>query len=229
MISKIINKLRKITGAAYKQISYAQAGEDLVIQLITERMGLSKLTYLDIGTNHPKKFNNTYLFYKKGNKGVCVEPDPSLVRVIKSQRPNDTCLNVGLSSGEEGVADFYVMSVNTLNTFSKEDAEALDKEGTFKIKEVIKIPLKNINNIISENFKNGVPNFISLDVEGWNEEIVRSFDFSKFRPEIFCIETAYFEPTGQIKRIEGIFEVMKQNGYHIFADNQINTIFVSKI
>ena len=227
MIDKLINKLRKITGAAYINKSYAQCGEDLVIDLITQRMGLTKFTYLDIGTNHPKKFNNTYLFYKRGCRGVCVEPDVDIVRQIKSARPGDVVLNVGLSSGEESIADFYLMSVNTLNTFSKNDAEELDREGTYKIRKVAKVPLKNINNIIAENFKGKVPTLVSLDVEGWNEEIIQSFDFTKYRPDIFCIETTHFDAGSKIVRIDGIFEVMKKNGYTVFSDNQINTVFVS--
>ncbi len=229
MINKIYNKFRKIIGTAYVSKSYAQCGEDLVIDFLAQRFGWDKFTYLDIGTNHPKKFNNTYLFYKKGCRGVCVEPDAELIKTIKFARPNDKVLNVGLSEGAESIADFYIMSVNTLNTFSKADAEELDKQGTYKIKKVVKVPLKNVNNIIAENFNGKTPNLISLDVEGWNEEIIKSFDFDKYKPEIFCVETTYFEPSGKIERIEGIFDIMKQKGYSVFSDNQINTIFIANV
>lgn len=229
MIDKILRKIRKITGAEYRQTTYSQAGEDIIMELILQRMGLSKATYLDIGTNHPKKFNNTYLLYKNGSKGVCVEPNPALAKTIRRVRPNDKTLNVGLSAGDEYMADFYVLSTDTLSTFSKEDAEQLNAEGTFTIKEKMPIQLKNVNNIIAENFVGKAPTIVSLDVEGWNEEIIRSFDFTKYKPEIFCIETTYFEPNGKIERIEGIFDVMKENGYKVFSDNQINTIFVTNI
>jgi len=229
MVDKIIRKINKITGAEYRQTTYSQCGEDIIIELILQRMGLNTVSYLDIGTNHPKKFNNTYLLYKKGNSGVCVEPNPKLASLIKRVRPRDKSLNVGLSSGKEYEADFYVLSTDTLSTFSKEDAEKLDAEGTFTIINEIPIQLKNVNTIIAENFNGKCPNIISLDVEGWNEEIMQSFDFSKYKPEIFCIETTYFEPNGRIERIEGIFDIMKRNGYKVFSDNQINTIFVTNI
>lgn len=206
MINKIYNTFRKIIGTAYVSKSYAQCGEDLVIDFLAQRFGWGKFTYLDIGTNHPKKFNNTYLFYKKGCRGVCVEPDAELIKTIKFARPNDKVLNVGLSEGAESIADFYIMSVNTLNTFSKADAEELDKQGTYKIKKVVKVPLKNVNNIIAENFDGKTPNLISLDVEGWNEEIIKSFDFDKYKPEFFCVETTYFEPNGKIERMRGFLK-----------------------
>lgn len=229
MINKILRKIRKITGAEYKQTTYSQAGEDIIMNLILERLGLVEVSYLDIGTNHPKKFNNTYLLYKRGYRGVCVEPNPKLAHTIKRTRPKDITLNVGLSSGEEYEADFYVLSTDTLSTFSKEDAEKLNAEGTFTITQKISIQLKNINNIVKENFGGKTPTIVSLDVEGWNEEIIRSFNFNTYKPEIFCIETTYFEPDGKIERIKGIFDVMKENGYEIFSDNQINTIFVTSI
>lgn len=228
MIQKIYNKLRKITGAAYVNKSYAQCGEDLVIKFLADKFGWKKFTYLDIGTNHPKKFNNTYLFYKKGCRGVCVEPDPDLINSIKFSRPGDICVNVGLSAGEDTEADFYVMTVNTLNTFSKEDAEKLDNEGIYKIKKVIRIPLKNINTILSENFNGKTPNLISLDVEGWNEEIIASMDFDKYRPEILCLETVTFATDHSEAKIDSIIDFVKSKGYFVYADTFINTIFINQ-
>lgn len=228
MIKKVYNKIRKIIGTAYINKSYAQCGEDLLISFLAEKFGWKTFSYLDIGTNHPKKFNNTYLFYKRGSRGVCVEPDPSLINVIKSARPGDTCVNVGLSAGEDAMADFYVMTVNTLNTFSKEDAEKLDKEGVYKIKEVIKVPLKSINTILSDNFKGKSPNLISLDVEGWNEEIIRSLDFDKYRPELLCVETVTFATDNTEQKIDSIIEYVKGKGYFVYADTFINTIFIDK-
>lgn len=228
MINKIYNKFRKIIGTAYINKSYAQCGEDLVIDFLAQKFGWKKFTYLDIGTNHPKKFNNTYLFYKKGCRGVCVEPDAELIKKIKFARPNDTVINVGLSAGEESVADFYIMSVNTLNTFNKEDAEELDREGIYTIKKVVKVPLKNINDIIQDNFSGKTPNLISLDVEGWNEELVRSFDFVKYQPELLCIETVSFATDNSEQKIDTIIEYVKSKGYFVYSDTFINTIFINQ-
>lgn len=228
MISKVYNKIRKITGAAYINKSYAQCGEDLVISFLAEKFRWSKFSYLDIGTNHPKKFNNTYLFYKRGCRGVCVEPDVELVKSIEMARRGDKVFNVGLSAGEESAADFYVMTVNTLNTFSKEDAEKLDREGIYKIKKVVKVPLKNINSIIEEGFGNKTPNVISLDVEGWNEEIIRSLDFEKYKPEVLCVETVTFATDNTESKVDSIIDYVKSRGYFVYADTFINTIFINQ-
>lgn len=228
MIKKVYNKFRKIIGTAYIKKSYAQCGEDLVIDFLAQKFGWKNFTYLDIGTNHPKKFNNTYLFYKKGSRGVCVEPDAELIKTIKFARPSDKVINVGLSAGEESVADFYIMSVNTLNTFSREDAEELDREGIYTIKNIVKVPLKNINNIIEDNFDSVTPNLISLDVEGWNEDIVRSFNFEKYKPELLCIETVSFATDNSEQKIDSIIEFVKGKGYFVYTDTFINTIFINQ-
>ena len=55
--------------------SYSQAGEDQLVRYLFQSMGIANPTYLDIGANHPYICSNTFLFYSRGSKGVCIEPD----------------------------------------------------------------------------------------------------------------------------------------------------------
>lgn len=207
-------------------ISYSQTGEDLIVEFIFNSLGIKEISYLDIGSNHPINYNNTYLFYIKGFHGVSVEPDPKLSFKYKKSRPRDTCLNFGVGPSSLPFSIFYQMENANLSTFSKNEAENTQKSGEGKIIGTLKIPLKDINSVIIENFKM-TPNFISLDVEGLDKEIMKTFDFNSFRPEVFCIETITFSPTiGGGEKITEIFEIMKENGYEVFADTYINTIFV---
>ena len=75
----IINKIkRKIKNIFYKsQTTYSQTGEDLILDILLKDK--PKGFYIDIGGNHPKKFNNTFLFYKKGWDGINVEPNYSKI------------------------------------------------------------------------------------------------------------------------------------------------------
>ncbi|MBK7708124.1 MAG: FkbM family methyltransferase [Acidobacteria bacterium] len=135
--------------------------------------------------------NNTYYFYRNGGSGVCVEPDPSLARLIRKVRPLDTCLNIGISVKDDDCADFYSMSSHTLSTFSEIDAINLEKGGKYRIEKILTLPVRNINSIIKENFDRPI-DLVSIDVEGWNYEIIKSFDFSSTRPFCFCAETITF-------------------------------------
>jgi len=207
--------------------SYAQAGEDLLIQFVLNALRIYRPAYLDIGAHEPIFLSNTYYFYKKGNFGVSIEPDTYLFKSFKKKRKRDICLNIGVGISSLKEADLYILTNRTLNTFSKTEALNYEKVNGIKIEKVIKIPLVNINEVIADYFPK-CPNFISIDVEGLDFEIVKSFDFEKYRPEVFCIETINFTNNNTETKNTQIIEFMKQKGYMIFADTYINTIFVEE-
>lgn len=211
----------------YKKISYSQCGEDLIVSFIFNALNILFPKYLDIGANHPVYLNNTYYFYLNGSTGVCVEPDPVLFSKLKYKRAKDICLNAGVGSFSQKQADFYIMSTDTLNTFSKEEAERYQSYGTYKIKEVIKMPILEINDIVDQYLFNLV-NFISIDIEGLELEILKTLDFSRIRPEVFCIETLTYTEDKTEQKNQQILDYMINNGYFVYADTYINTIFVDR-
>lgn len=209
----------------YRKDSYAQSGEDMIIDFIVTNKGILKPTYLDIGAHHPFYLSNTYYFYKKGSRGVCIEPDPILFKEIKKFRPKDVCLNVGLGS-KKGESEFYIIDPPTLNTFSKEEAEHLEKMGHNTLK-TLRLPVVPVKDILKEYFKHP-PTIVSLDVEGMDMEILDQFSLKSYRPELFCIETITYTKDRKGKKIEEIFEFMKKNKYKVYADTYVNTIFVKE-
>ncbi len=227
LLNKIAKTYRKIEKKYSGKISYAQCGEDLIINFIFDQLGKKNISYLDLGANHPIWINNTYFFYKKGNTGVNVEPDGDLFKKIKRVRKKDICLNIGVGTKKEKM-DFYLMSSSSLNTFSKKEAEALTLNNKQKIKKIVQIELLSVNQIISEYFVNSFPNFISIDIEGLDYSILKSFDFTKYKPEVFCVETLTYTEDNTEGKLTNIIELMKENGYFVYADTYINTIFVDK-
>lgn len=85
--------------------------------------------------------------------------------------------------------------------------------------------LVSINDIIKNEFES-CPDFISLDVEGIDLEIMKEFDFSLYRPKIFCIETITYSPNLRGEKMLGIITLLQAQDYKIFADTYVNTIFV---
>jgi len=212
----------------YKKICYSQFGEDLIIGFIFRNLKIGKPTYIDIGANHPAKLNNTYLFYKNGSTGICIEPNPYLFKQIKDKRKRDICLNIGIGTKEDQKANYYIMSSDVLNTFSKEEAENLAATTNQKIEKIIQIPLLPLNEVIKENFNGKTPNFISLDTEGFDFEILKSIDFDKFRPEVICVETLTYTENKTERKEQEVLDFMTKKGYYVHADTYINTIFVDK-
>ena len=223
---RLLPKLRQLqrNRTENSKTSYAQCGEDLILQYLFMVLGIDRVRYLDVGAHHPSYLSNTYLFYQNGGQGVCVEPDPSLYKEFSGKRPRDIHLNcgVGVTSGE---ADFFLMSTSTLNTFSREEAERYQSYGQQRILKVVEMELKTINEIIAQNFEKA-PNLVSLDVEGFDYAIMQNFDFSKYRPEVFCLETLTYTEDKSERKLTEIIDLMHGNGYQTYADTYINTIFV---
>jgi FkbM family methyltransferase len=210
------------------QITYSQCGEDIILSHIFRNIfKLSSITYLDIGCNDPRKANNTFLFYKQGSKGVLVEPNPQLINTIRSTRPNDTCLNVGIGIEDESEMDLYVLNPHTLSTFDKKEAEELIKNGAVTLEKVAKIPVLNINSIMNKHFDKS-PDLISIDVEGLNEEIFHTIDFQKYRPKVICMESIAYNAEGIGTKIKSILDKMEKENYFLYADTYLNSIYIDK-
>lgn len=210
--------------------SYAQSGEDRIISFLFDWIQIKSPTYLDIGAHHSSWLSNTYLFYKNGYSGVCVEPDPYLFSEIKRKRKRDICLNIGIGSAAQDMAEFYVMTSRSLNTFSKEDAIRCQETQNFgkqKIEKIIQVPLRTVNEVMSEYCSNGV-NLVSIDVEGLDFEIVQNFDFVTYQPEVFCIETLRYDGNGILQKNHELIKFMEEKEYSVYGETYINTIFISK-
>lgn len=205
-------------------ISYSQCGEDLIVDFIRKNiLNLEGFTYLDIGANEPFYINNTALFYKLGYKGVLVEPDIKIFKKLKRRCPRDKSLKLGVAE-HDGDALIYIMEPSTLNTCSVEEAKSYEKLG-YKIIKKIKIRTKNVNSIIRENFQT-YPNFLSIDIEGLDYEVITSLDLDKYKIDIICIETLTYTESSKAEKNKKIIEYMKSKNYKVYADTYINTIFI---
>jgi FkbM family methyltransferase len=228
MLKKIAARLfrKTVTRDNYARTSYAQCGEDLIIEHIFNQLNIPQPSYIDIGAHHPRYLNNTYLFYLKGSRGINIEPDPDLIAKFTAMRPEDHNLNVGVGEAD-GEADFYLMTEPTLNTFIKEEAENARKVSEhYKVREVKKLKVRTVAGILKEFAGGRFPDLLSIDVEGLDEQILRSFNYNEQSPVVLCVETISFSPQGAAEKKTGLIEFLKAQGYFVYADTYINTIFV---
>lgn len=206
--------------------SFSQSGEDLIVDFLLQMIGEEKVSYLDLGANDPVRFNNTYKFYLDGHKGVLVEPDPALTARISSSRPRDLCLPkaVGVSASSE--VEFFKMSSDTLSTTSKSTADRYEKETEHSLELSFRVPSIGINKLLELYYLDFNFNFVSLDVEGLDLEIISTWNFDDYRPAVFCIETLTYTQSGHAEKVQEIFSRMREVNYMVYADTYINTIFV---
>jgi FkbM family methyltransferase len=212
----------------YRKVSYSQAGEDLIIQFIFNALKIKQPTFIDIGAHHPFYINNTYILYKNGSKGINIEPNPALYKTLRRYRRKDINLNVGIGD-IAGETDFYVMSSPTMGTFDYDEALSVEQEDcSIKIVDNIKIEMKSLEEIICEYCNGEFPDFLSLDVEGLELQILRKIDFVKNYPKVICVETISYSKKGDGQKEKKIIEYIEKNGYLLYADTYINTIFVKE-
>jgi FkbM family methyltransferase len=204
--------------------TFAQSGEDRIVYFILSYLKVPKNRYLDVGAWEPILNNNTYLFYRLGYRGLLIEPNRALCKKLREVRPGDTVLEAGIGVTSAREADYYVMTEPSWNTFSKEEAERQAKasNGKFSIKEVIKMPLLDINQVMAEHFPEA-PAFLSVDTQGLELAILKSIDYSRFRPAVICAETLI---TGTHKMTPETAAFMETQGYVVRGMSFVNTIFV---
>lgn len=145
--------------------------------------------YVDIGSWNPVNTSNTYYFYLRNWKGICIDPNPELRELYRRYRSRDTFLNYGI--GDLGEVKTYFMlndPYSSLNTFSFDFLRQNKVES--HIKETIDIPLTSLEAVLDKHLKSTDRlDFFDVDVEGYDLEALKTNNWDKYRPKIILVET----------------------------------------
>lgn len=203
--------------------SYSQRGEDLIIDKL---LGYKKNGfYIDVGANDPHRFSNTKRFYKKGWRGINIEPDFNNYQKFTKERKDDLNLNIGIGQIEAKLK-FYRFIPDTLSTFSQKEADSYIKQG-YRLKDVVEVQVKKLGDVLSQYCPNKEIDFISIDTEGFDREVLRSNDWRKFSPALICIESVAHNIKGGSKRKkrDNYKSFLTNIGYERVYDNGLNSIY----
>ena len=225
LINKLEHRILPELSIAWESKSYSQCGEDILVNYIFQLRGITHPSYIDIGANHPFLLSNTALFYKNGCRGINIEANPYLINNFIKQRQKDINLNIGIGS-EKGKLDFYIMNDPTLSSFSKAECTNYCKTNKYFIKEIKPIEITTINSVLQNHFNGKFPDFLSIDIEGLDFEVLTSIDYSKDYPKIICVEAAEYSPIGAGKRRTELVDFLVSKGYYEYANTNLNAIMV---
>jgi FkbM family methyltransferase len=172
-----------IKSFTHKKISYSYGGIDSLILNIFKNK--NKGFYLDIGCGHPIKNNNTYLLNKKGWCGINIDLDIENIRLFNIYRKKDLNLSIAVSD-KEGETDLYFYhKKSALNTISKQNADFQKA----KVTSIKRIKTQTINRIIEDSpYYHQEIDFLSIDVEGSELNVLKNFDFKKYSPKVIVVE-----------------------------------------
>lgn len=208
----------------YSCKSYSQEGEDLLLKRIfnSKKNGF----YVDVGAHHPKRFSNTYLFYKMGWSGINIDPMPGSMRAFNQIRPKDINLELAISDKNETLT-YYAFNEPALNGFCKELSEIRNGLNEYKIIFQKEIDTKKLSDILDSSLpKECKIDILSIDVEGLDFQVLRSNNWEKYLPTVILVEI--LGKTLQDIYFSDISTYLTEKGYELFAKTY-NTVIFKKI
>lgn len=218
---KGIQLLRENYTDVYSLGSYSQEGEDMILRRIFENKNVG--FYIDVGAHHPKRFSNTYYFYKKGWKGINIDAMPNSMKAFDKLRQRDINIEAAISN-EKSTLIYYEFNETALNGFSKPISLMRNELANYSIVNSYPITTKTLDEVL-DVFSKEIPkeiDFITIDVEGFDFNVLRSLDLNKYRPSLILIEILS-ETLEDIIDNEISF-YLKKFGYKLYAKT-FNTIF----
>jgi FkbM family methyltransferase len=223
---RLKHALRERLGArVYASSSYSQEGEDLVLRRIFE----AKLTgtYVDVGAHHPFRFSNTCLLHQKGWRGINVDAMPGAMDAFRRFRPTDVNLELGVSL-EPAQLEFFVFEEPALNTFDPELAKQRQSQGwaILHTKIIDCLPLSTILDRELPTLGVDTPDMISIDVEGFDLQVLQSNDWTRYRPLAIVIEVLGQDLNGLGKSDTAGF--LSTVGYQPFAKLFHSAVFMRR-
>lgn len=206
------------------KISYAQESEDLLLRRIFE--GKKTGFYVDVGAHHPKRFSNTHIFYKSGWCGINIEPNPAAIASFNRERKRDINLQFGVGS-QRGDLLYYEFNDAALNTFDKKLAEERESTTSYRIIATQRIRIDRLDALLEAYAPQEVTiDFLTVDVEGMDLDVLKSNDWNKFRPQ--CVVTEVLDTPLTIDSLakNPTIVYMQQQGYRLLAKTYNSFFFL---
>ena len=190
--------------------SYAQHGEDRLVELLLPK-GVH--SFIDIGANDGVLFSNTYKFAQKGATGLCIEPSRcsyNKLRLNHLFNPKVKCLHGAVSNFEGSIFLQDKGYESTLSTVSKTKSIGSKK-----------VCCRTFSSILKDYPSFNKIDFLSIDVEGHEEEVIAGLARSPFITKIIVIESDKSE-------IEKLLTIEGMKDYYPIYTNSLNTILAHR-
>ena len=221
------NHMENPTIAVALQPTYTQAYEDVMLEglLRAYMLRTKKMMYVmffEIGANHPVATSASFLLKQKmGIHTVLVEANPELIPHLRQHRHNDTIIHAAITDQDVSEIDFHLSPDNEISSLNKDFVKAW-KEGT--VTDTIRVPAMRINQVFEQmHLPKHVDTILSIDIEGYDYNILADLDFEKHKPFIVMIEPSEEFAPGTIAKMMTLLE---SKGYYLYSQTFVNLIFM---
>jgi FkbM family methyltransferase len=202
-------------------VSYAQNFEDVMLWRALKHV--EKGFYIDVGAWSPESDSVTKAFYDRGWRGINIEPDPEMCDRFKNDRRDDTNLCVAVADFN-GEYPFHRLGNSGLSTLDKRIAGDFESRGMDV--RVFPVPVLTLNKIWKEHVGRRDVHFLKVDVEGFEERVIRGNNWRRHRPWILVVEA--MQPMSQVESYHVWEPILLQADYLFAYADGINRFYVAK-
>lgn len=221
------NRLKVPDIPVYATESYGQCAEDLIVCALLvalaarEGLDLGHERYLEIGANHPVSCSTTYLLHRRLNMcGVLVEANPRLLDELRRFRPQDLVLHLAITPQGGGDATIHIAEEDELTSLDRRFVE--DWPGwKVALRESLSVPALSLPELLEREFAGRAPLFLSIDIEGMDLDVLRTLDWTRWRPAIVQTEPSEHYHPGNADALTALLEGA---GYIVVARTPVNLI-----
>jgi FkbM family methyltransferase len=203
--------------AALPRATYAEFGEDEWVARALDGLDLAGAIYVDVGAFHPTSLSNTYLFYRRGRRGVVVEPNPQLWALHRRIRPEDVAVCAACGS-RAAVAELYRFS-----TPADASVVAARVDHNVSRKHLRPLPSFHVPVLPLDTILEAVPHdwifLLSVDTEGFDTEVLRGASRALERSLYACVEVLSAEAERSVS------EVLAPRGFRLVHRTSRNRLF----
>lgn len=205
-------------------ISYAQNREDVVLWRALREVHAGR--YVEVGANHPTDDSVTRAFYDRGWQGVTVEPVPYFADLQRAERPRDHLVQAAVTATPGEQITLHVVPGTGLSTIV--DAVS-DRHAEAGIEHVdVVVPTARLDDVLREAgwSPQDEIHFLLVDVEGAEEDVLRSIDLSTWRPWVLVVEST--APNSTISTHDAWEPGLLAAGYEFCLFDGLSRFYVAK-
>lgn len=202
--------------------SYSQLGQDLTVLKFynNKRNGY----FIEIGASDGITLSNTYLLEKEYDwKGICVEPVPVKYEMLCKNRPNSLCYDKAVYNESEKHVTFDIANNSDLYSGISGHIDCHQNLVNANKSQIV-VTTISFNDLLERSEAPKMIDYLSLDTEGSEYEILKSIDFSRYGFGLIDVEHNYVEP----RRTE-IRKLLTENGYDYLGGNQFDDCYKNKL